>query len=442
MFVFCLLAMSAQALAQRCDIDYELILNLRNPEVGSYSVWDTVWGEQLQDEHFKSALVLDNSEVLAAGLRVGEIVGQNQLVLAQVRKNGRVRWRQVHDVKGLTEVVKIVKGPGGFWVLANRDVAKDRSGVWMGVFDAQGALLKTHQINDKKDALAGHDVLYVDDKSWKKAPFLLAASRAENVGTENAVSSTVFYRLNSKGRVVSDKVIVTGQDNRIWGLELLEDSQVLATGYAYGTDGRKMGWIVRLDEKTDVRWQQHYPRGAGAQLIQGRGLRDDAFVVVGTAAPAVKDGKRAGWVMAVQRDNGRVIWQRYFSGELEFLGRDVLVSKDGLLSVLIDGEAPKKSEVMPHVRVLTINPRGVLMFSDAFFQGEGVDAYQLVPGPNRERVIVGGANMVYQIEALDTPEGDNKPDVEIRRSKDGWLSAAVPAQPYEDPCLPKPFVQP
>jgi outer membrane protein assembly factor BamB len=289
---------------------------------------------------------------------------------------------------------------------------------------------------------------------------------------EGQRGSSVFYSLNDKMQVRSKSSIVMGLENSIHAVRGLEDGGYLAAGYSMGTDGRKDGWIVRLDKDGVIKWQRQYPRGAGAQFMAADTLRSDAFVVAGTAAPLIPGGARSGWVMAVHRDDGKIIWQRYLSGSLEFYGRDMLVTEDGIISVLLDaevlveeGEPEDESDdplnyeeyvvesdfgvtsddalITDHVRIVRLNPRGVLLKNEEYFNGEGTDSMRFALGLNGERIIVGSTNMVYTLNdaVQDGPSGVEGTAV-LRRGRDAWLSAAVPVDRYDDPCKRKAYRAP
>ncbi len=460
------------AQAQRCDIDYEVLYKLRNPQIGTYSVWKTLWGKQDRQEHFRSAVALQNLEVFAVGQREAHGSEPAKIVVAQIRKNGRVRWHKAYDLVGLTSVVRMLPRDDGYIVVANVTDVKKREAVWIGFFDVQGALLRTERVVRSGVNISAQDIIVLPRDEGEKGAhrkggrrYMLATSVADRGA--GRYGSTVFYVLSNKGRVLSHRGLVMGPENRILGMQALDDGGLLGVGYSYSGDGRKDGWIVRLDGDGVIKWQRQYPRGVGAQLVAGRALLSDAFVVTGTVGSLVPGGGRSGWAMAVGRDTGRVLWQRYFTGSLEFFGRDLLVSDDGVVSVMLDADVLEGSDevievvkevrddgvleeapvlVSSHVRLMELNPQGVLLDGEYYFFGEGADAYQLVRGPNRERIIVGGTDMAYKIKGEGAGEGAGEgvgvSDDGLRRSRDGWLSVAVPVDVYDNPCTIKPYRAP
>ncbi|MCB9983473.1 MAG: hypothetical protein H6861_07375 [Rhodospirillales bacterium] len=422
----------AASRAQNCNIEYEAIVKLREPTVGSYNVWDSIYGEIPTDERFKSAIVLETGTVLATGALIDpQHSDRKDVLLAEIGRNGRVLWGKTHEVAGLADVVKVIPHDKGAMVLANITPEKGRRYLWLGIFNLQGDLLSSKTIKDRTNHVRGHDVEFgASEKSY-----IVAASAATVKGDEPGWS--VLYRVNTSGGVISDHAFVIGSENAMYDLFPMDDGGYVASGYIDNASGRKTGWLMRLADDLRMMWQQSYARGAGAELVRGHTMLADTLAVVGTALPS-GEGNRAAWVMVVNGFSGDVIWQRYLNGALHFDGRDVMVSEDGLISVLIDGQAPENSGEVEHVRLLTLNPRGVMFSSDEFFNGEAVNAYALMPSKGAERLIIGDTKVAYKIEHgqnADMP-GPQMPD-EVVSSLEGWVVGATGVDPYLDPCRVK-----
>ena len=445
---------TAPAMAQdsACAMDYELIFELRTAELGSYNVWDAVSGLQDREENFKSGLTPDSGNTVVAGERMTFEDGPRELVLTEIDRRGRIAWEKAHTIKDLTTVIKILPAKDGYVVLGNKTV-KNIQSIWLGFFDAQGALKSEQSIRDGKASLQAHDMIVARDVS---KGYVLAAS-FEGRGAQKDIHS-VIYALNRKGQVVSDKAYAPGPENRILGLDPTGKDQVLATGYIYGEDGRKAGWIMKLDNDGAINWQRQYPRGRGAELAGGADMLGKFIAVIGTAEAATRGGGHAGWLMVVGAANGDIGWQRYYTGDHKYEARDVAVSREGLISVMLQGTAlrsPAKKAATPppeseklkdpdedFVRLLTVNPRGGVFISDEYFNGEGAQAWQMILGPVGERILIGASKMVYQVEnpvmgPPPQPVPGQKPVAEPEevRTTDGWVAAAAASEPYEDPCI-------
>ncbi len=431
--VFCL---SGTAWAQNCDSPRDMILNMKPAEIGSYSVWDTVFGEKDIEEGFKSGILLESGHVLAVGERYGKGGASVELIMSEVKRNGRPAWRQVQAVSGLEGVVKALEHPKGMMILGTRHTEKGHKVLWLGVFDLKGALVSQTDIVARGQDLEANDFA----ASLDGTAYLVAAS-AQKRGLA-PLSSAMIYKVNVDGKLISDRSIVTGYENAILGLKALPSGGVLGTGYMVLDDGRKGGWIVRFDGDGNIQWQNQYPRGAGAKIQAGLAYGDQNLLVVGTALPAGRNGNRSAWAMVVDAFSGRVGWQRYYaSPDLGYIGRDILANDDGLISVLIDGDMPidvKPGEdgadtvLREHVRVLTLNPRGMVFSNDAYFNGVAVDAHQMLFGPNKERILIGASDVEYVIEDPEAAEGVEPEKV---LTQEVWLTAATASDPYDDPCV-------
>lgn len=419
----------ARAQAQNCNIEYEAIVKLHAPRVGAYNVWDSVYGEIPTHERFKSALVLDTGTVLAAGERIDPADGDRKdILLVEIGRNGRVLWAQHHAVSGLADVVKVAAHDKGVMVLANIKPEKGRRFIWFGIFDLKGNFLSSKVVKDPANHLKAHDFEF----SASGEAYVVAAAAEPVKG--DAPGWSVLYRVNKSGAVIADHAFVIGSENVMYDLYPMDDGGYVASGVINNAAGRKTGWVMRLAEDLRMMWQKSYPRGAGAELARAHSMLAGTLVVTGTALPLV-EGNRAAWAMVVNGNSGDVIWQRYFSGSLHFDGRDVMVSEDGLISVLIDGDTPDGADEVEHVRLLTLNPRGVVFSSDAFFNGAAVNAYALIPSKGAERLIVGDTRIAHKVEYPGGAEaqGPHMPD-QIVQSLEGWMLAATGVDPYPDPC--------
>jgi hypothetical protein len=344
------------------------------------------------------------------------------------------------DIPAGADVVRALARDQGLLVLANVTPVRGRAYIWMGFFDMAGEKLSEKTLKGGKAALRAHDI----ELSRSGKSYILAVSSVLSGG--DRPGSSVLYRLNLKGDVVSDRGFVIGAENAMQDLHVLESGDVLAVGMIDNAVGRKTGWAMRLSEDLRMIWQKPYPRGAAAEFAKVYPLGEGQAVAVGTALPE-GSGNRAGWVMAFDENSGEVVWQRYFTGGLHLDGRDVLVNEDRMISVLMDGAVPEGADEEEHVRLFTLNPRGVLFNGDAFFNGAGVDAFHFLQNPHRERVIFGETRVVHQIQDAEKmaekvfggvagPDGEGDDGIERVSSREGWVIAAPRVDSYEDPCKP------
>ncbi|MCB1562023.1 MAG: hypothetical protein KDJ75_00460 [Alphaproteobacteria bacterium] len=439
---------SRLALAQSCDTDYEVIFDMYTPTAPAYSVWDTIYGHQDKQERFVSAVVTDPNHVTVAGeRRVSENTEENpQLILIQTDERGRVVWEQAHDIAGLQNVAKMLRHGDGYIVAGQRVKAKNRQTLWLGFFDSQGLLLESQDIGDQSHyGPHVHDMIARPDGKG----YALAAS-AQMKDKPSAVRFSVLYRLDGKGRIVSEQSYIPGVDNRILGLSLSRDGHYLAAGSIRGANGIRTGWLLKLTENGEILWQRAYPRGIEATFTAAKEYSPSGIIVTGEVSPA--DGStQAGWIALLKAADGEPLWQRYYTGEMNYTAYDVLSNEDGLIAVALDARKPEVAEdlqVMPegkeeetaptnplnqykgqdYIRLLTLNRRGVLLKSEVFFNGEGLEGVHMSFGEGQTRLMTGSSAMVYQTE--DETTGS----VVQTRSRDGWIAAASAMKSYKDPC--------
>ena len=467
-----ILPVSAWAQDTACQMDYELIFELREAEFGSYNMWDAVGGSQDKLERFKSGLVPDSGNTLVAGEQAAFEDGPPDLLLTEFDRRGRIAWEKALPVKDLEAVVKILPAKEGYVVVANKSV-KDRRSIWLGFIDAEGKLKSEQAIRSPSGSLQAHDMIVARDVG---KGYVLAASHEGKSPARNIHS--ILYYLDRNGKVILDHGYEPGSENRILGIDPTGKDEYLATGYIYAEDGRKAGWIMKLANDGSIEWQRQYSRGRAAELAAATDFLGKFIAVTGTAEAAKRGSEKAGWLMVIGAANGEIGWQRYYTGGHDYEGRDIMANEEGLISVMLQGIAPsgpkkmaqdrvlekayaervksaKKGEKIEplklpkkedFVRLMTVNPRGGVFISDEYFNGEGAQAWQMILGPVGERILIGESKMLYQIETpvmgpLAPPKpgkpAEEKPETEAeeKRTLDGWVAAAAAIEPYEDPCI-------
>ena len=385
----------AGAHAQDCTVDYELIFRMSKPVIGSYNVWDVLYGEQETEERLTSGVYDANGWLIAAGQRAKAGSADVDLILVALGRRGRMHWEQAHSVKGLHEVKKMIARGDGFLVLGNLKDAKGKQAVWLGFVDANGKLTGSKTLSDKKDGMVGTDIIPAHDgKNYMLATQFITAQG-------EPASHAAVHKITPDGKVLFGPAFLPGAENKILGLTAVADNHYIAVGYIMRANGQKAGWMMRLNEQAGIDWQRQYARGSGAELVAVRPLLSRYAVVVGGVDPTQGSGENAaGWLMTVGIDSGEIGWQRYYTGDINYAGRDLLTNPDGMISVLLEG-TPAKEDDPDYVRLLTINPRGQLFISDEYFNGEAADAYQIIKSPSDERVLLGRTGQpIYREQRL------------------------------------------
>lgn len=449
-----MLFMSA-AMAQNCSTERDLIFQLAPQTTGSYNIWDSAFGDADRQEVFRAGLTIDEGHLLLAGESYVFAGGQVELLLAQMERRGRVVWHQRHVVPGLRSVRDVIRIKDGYLVLGQRKESSAESmDAWLGFFDSKGNLTSEKIVKEEGTTLLAQDIT----SAGSTGNFLLAATTVP----DSASPYGTIYTLDARGETLSRRSINPGLENAIQTLVPDGKGGVFAAGFIRAEDGRRTGWVLRLDAKGTLLWQQQYPRGRAALLSRIAPYKGNSIVAVGRAFPGT-GGTSAGWVMMLSTTDGKLIWQRYYTDDMNEDARDVLVGAGDLFSVLLSSEKSGQAKRKDYVRILSITSLGSLFSSDEYFNAQGAQGYRLLEGTSGARLVIGSTLNTHIDPAALPANADNqnygpprpgekmapkaasiKPDPAVEgepakiRSLDGWVVAGTATEPYRDPCVRAP----
>lgn len=427
-----------------CTVDEEVIVKMRAPDFGDSGMWKVHFGEDERNERFVSGLALPDWETLVIGESVDkaedaaateETTRRPTLIMTKLNHRGRTIWAQTHKIENLQGVVKILSYEDGFLIFGNIQPAEDPAYIWMGKFDQKGNLVSESVLKENQANIWVVDAAVYDEKdpNNKQKSALVLAAQYKHTKT-NFPRHARLYMLDKNLRMQSHRAFVTGTENIIKAVAISpEMDMIMAAGYAIGNDGRYNGWILNLGGGGNIRWQRQFPRGAGSQLNTIAPYYNDTLLAGGTAVP-LNDSPHAGWLMRIDTNSGEAMWQRYFTGDMNYNAQDMRVNKDGVISLMMNATATKKAPATDFVRMLNVSSNGYLLRHDAYFNGEGAHSYELLEGTRGEHIIVGEAVVPYLKDNPDPnagPENQKIPD----RSREGWVIVGRKAQQYNDPCL-------
>ncbi|MCF8496174.1 MAG: hypothetical protein K9G62_05830 [Alphaproteobacteria bacterium] len=408
--------------AQNCEIVPEQIVNLSAPETGTYDIWSALYGERSTDEFFTAALKKDDQGFVAAGERFNPAQKEKEIIAVEFDRRGRAIHTYAESMPDIAGVVQILPADGGWTILANKKPIRKRGLIWIGFFGKDGEKISEHQIEDESGTLEATAFLRRADGFWLTALFRKSDPSA------NPYSR--LYRLNAQGQVMAMRSYMTGLSNGLFDLTLTADGNMLAGGYSYGEQGRRNGWIMKLDPTGGIIWQRQYPRGADAIIRAVADYPENRAVIIGETLSSVrnkhKNGKAA-WIMMIDQSNSNNLWQRYITGSNGQDGWGVLTGADGLIKVLVNAAGTKDSPSL--ARVLTLNAHGLGLKDDVYIKGRGVRAHKLISGPAGENILIGQSKTEYLVEDVN---GQKPP--ENRTSLDGLILAGASLSPGGNPC--------
>lgn len=147
-------------------------------------------------------------------------------------------------------------------------------------------------------------------------------------------------------------------------------------------------WIVRLDPKGNVKWEQKIGTGKGDKFNGIAQTIDGGFVATGMTRSFSKDNKSKDDVLVVKFDaNGRQMWMKTFGGESDDVGNAITVCKTG--GMVVVGLTKDKVTSDANMYVIKIDDSGKEVWSKTF-GGEKNDEAKSVVELVESKIAVAG----------------------------------------------------
>ncbi len=409
--------------AQNCSAPFEMVTKLYQPAPGSYTVWDSLYGDEQKDEEFISALN-DGEEIIAVG-EVRQLQGAHpEMVFVKFDRRGRKLWEKSHSINGLRNIVKMLpNGDDGYLVASNNQELQGHNFVWLGFFDKKGKLLRQNFIKDKKTNLYANDIILSSDgNGWALA--ITSEYKFGDDKNRDIRKNATVYLLDKNGNVKFNRTYILGVNNEISGLSVAklssENVGYIATGYFENSNNKKIGWVLRLAQDSSYIWQKEFSRGESANMKISSSYKNGSILVAGDVK-AVNSGAGAALLMALNGGDGELLWQRFYYGESghhNYTAKGLYID-DGVASLMMMAKSsalPPASDIeqklddgnlsmpefMSYAHVLTVNSRGVTISGDSYYMGKGVSISQMVRGNSGRRVMAGYALVKSDnIQAID-----------------------------------------
>lgn len=420
---------AAQTKPLSCVAEHETIVYLRQAHMGFPTVWEGRYAKPDKHTGLVSALMLDESHALAVGyIQGGSTQSAENIALVEFDHRGRMVKENLYKAKGNETPVKIVALKTGYMVASHIVGEKGtRDKVRLSFLGADRAFKAEKILSDPS-----YDYR-VEDVTALKSGFIVIAHAAKGGSVPDEYS--ILMRFDADGKQAWQRAFRPGEPGQIRAVEPVPQGGYIAVG-DLGDDGiKRTGWILRLADDGALMWQQVYPRGAHASLasVQTDGMN---FYAAGEVRPL--DGKPASaWIMMTD-DTGSLQWQEYFRrNDLAFSVENLFrQTKDGRLTLVMNAQPKLAGAQAPHMRMLTLSPRGAILHDEAHVDGAGaaVQDASVSAGGNRVLVITVDAG-----DNAASAAGDSKAAAALTEKKAlfqrGWVMVAPPLGRYNDPCV-------
>lgn len=410
----------------RCGVEYEVVMKLRSPPFGSYTVWDGVYGEMVGDERIIGGALLSNGHLILA-VQVPAANDSKALVMVEMDRRGRIQAQKLHTIKGLKELRYMIRVGDRFVVSADVSASNGRSQVWIGFFNAQGDLLRKRFIKDPKLSVSADGMV----QGKREDTFHLSVAKTDLKKRE---SYSLLYHLDGKGSIIRTRSYRLGSASAITALSRTQSGDLIATGWVKNKDGRQDGWVLQLGDEMKLKWQQTFSRGSAAHFHDAALGLDGNVIAVGDVVSS--DGnQRAALVVKVEARSGVVLWQRYYTDDHAVTARKIMPHRNrqsgSHYSVLMDSVEQETLDVDEFSRVVQVNDRGRILDVKSLFSGRGAHGLTMFEGYNQERVVVGYADVVK----TDNENSEAGYEPVKKKSRDGIVLAVPAPIAYTDPCF-------
>ena len=408
------------AQAQTCEIIRDEIITLRPPSFGQYTVWDYVQGEKGMEQIADFVPLEEGGFVAAGSYTAGEEDRVYKPYLFSMDGRGKLLWETREASPVFKTIERILKVGDKYVVTGDIKDPKKGDGIYMAFYSLEGKRLKQFPVFEPQGDLDAKAIVRAQDGNG----YFIAAQYTPSGKTEGGYG--IVYKLSNGGSRLLRRAYTPGMDTTFTNMQPAKDGSYFITGSVRSENGKRAGWLVKIDDRASITWAQTYPRGKSAILRSVMEYPNGDYFMTGESVP-LSGRHPSGWVARTD-SGGNVLWQRYFYGSYSYGVWDALTYPDGRAVALLRG-VPQKLVQRGHVRLLTFTPEGVLINSEDFSDFNGATAFRLQAGPDGERIFAG-----YSQTSMDDAlvPGDISP-----RTYDAWITAAQGLEVYDDPCLPE-----
>ncbi len=173
-------------------------------------------------------------------------------------------------------------------------------------------------------------------------------------------------RIDRNGNKVWEKTL-GGPGHDIAGdISLTREGDFMLAGFTTEIPSNvNKAWIVRLDPKGNVKWEQKVGTGKGDKFNGIAQTIDGGFVATGMTRSFSKDNKSKDDILVVKFDaNGKQIWMKTFGGEGDDVGNAITVCKTG--GMIVVGATKDKISNDANMYVVKVDDAGREVWSKTF----------------------------------------------------------------------------
>lgn len=235
-----------------------------------------------------------------------------------------------------------------------------------------------------------------------------------------------LYRISPDGKKIWERKFLPGIASQLNKVITLPDGTMGLVGEI--ANGKAVaGWYLRVSKDGRMQSQTRFPRGVGAVLTGGKA---DASSLWLYGDILTGDEKRGVW-LARTTWAGRVLWERFVTGETPYRAASLVTLPDTRGQLLINSYNERSvKNVRPHARLLTFSKEGFLQDEKIYRDSSGSQAADFTLMPDNTRLITGYTQTGFANLRAKRAELDG--------TYDAWALLLKPEGFYKDICPPLP----
>lgn len=401
-----------------CRVIYEEIIPLRIPNFDQAAMWKKTEGVKGQDRPYALLPVVDGGQIM-----IGESIPYDekkgfekpQIEFLRTSKTGKILLSSWVPAKDLKKVADAILLKDRVVVLSqNGDDKNDR--IELTYLNGAGEMKEQKSISDSARRLIPKSITTLAGGNT----MVIAA---QSVNPKDATDAmTVLYWVTKEGVIVDHKDFLPGVMTQPEFVGRIGSDRIVVAGRVKLASGSWAGWIMLLNVKGDLLYQQRYAKGDDSAFRRAIKSEDGGIVVIGDSLP-IASGNKAAWVMKLDAE-GNPLWQKFVTGTYGYSGLDVVQFDDGRYNILLAGQ-PTDEGGRAHARVITLASHGRVIGDEAFIEGANAIPFRLI-NQDGNRTLLGMA---------ETGFGEKTSDDKLKFvTYDTWVLGVGPLQATEDKC--------
>lgn len=414
------IAWPAPVMAQDCQIQKNTITPFRSPEYGTALVWKTVIGEKGHEQFADGVALPDGDMILGGGYTDPKEESVYRPYLVRMEARGKIVW-EIRDTSKTPQTIdKMVMVDNEIVTLGTMEGADAKTKkIVLTRYNTDGKKLGGFVLDEEGGHLEPSAVAVVKDGYYVAARYESQRDNTQRFG--------VVYKLDRQGGRLWRRAYIPGLISTVDTMSVTRRGDLLLGGSVIDERGRKVAWIVRADSDGGIQWQRSYPRGRAAIFTHSIEAQDGTgYIMAGTGWPIGAD--RSGALVMKVDTAGNTLWERYYTSAYDYNAHDLGLLEDGRIVVAVDAAPPGEinEEILPHLRLIMLSPRGQLLNTDSYTDGHGLFVNRIWLGQ-------GAPRMIGMIRTGSADANGQK----TAGTFDAWIGELQSLGSYTDPCLPK-----